>query len=56
MRLPEPGETSHGKHHMTKERDYTRHLREGVKHLEYHLKEERRPMEHRKETRKEGHR
>ena len=59
MKYPEPGEHSHGKTHM-KERDHTKHLRDGVKHLEYHHKEERRSLEHHKEHhkehRKEGHR
>lgn len=45
MRLPEPGEMSHGKEHKM-ERDWTKHLKEGAQHLEHHHKEERREVMH----------
>jgi hypothetical protein len=61
MKRPEPGEHSHGKEHHRTERDYTKHMRDGVKHLEHHMREEPRAMERReprepREPRKEGHR
>lgn len=48
MKMPEPGEMSHGKSHMT-ERDWGKHLKEGAKHLEHHHKEERREIERKHE-------
>ena len=48
MKIPEPGEHSHGKSTM-KERSHEAHLREGVKHLEHHHKEERREVERKHE-------
>ena len=41
MKIPEPGEHSHGKDHKT-DRDWSKHLKEGANHLRDHHKEERR--------------
>lgn len=48
MKMPEPGEHSHGKEHKM-ERDWGKHLREGTRHLEDHHKETRREIERKHE-------
>lgn len=46
MKHPEPGEHKN-EGHAGRERDWGKHMQQGVKHLEHHHKEEPRAVDHR---------